>query len=131
MSNLIKILYAEDDPDIQTITRMILETHHYIVETCDSGQEALEKVHSFKPQLILLDVMMPHMDGITAFYALQNMEDTKNTPIIFITAKVNKKEIDYYLSIGSAGVICKPFDPNSLQKEIETLYKKYQERQRG
>lgn len=129
MSNLKKILYAEDDPDIQTITRMILETNHYSVEVCDSGQEAIEKVHIFKPQLILLDVMMPHMDGITAFHELQKMENTKNTPIIFITAKVNKREIDHYLSIGSAGVICKPFDPNTLQEEIEVLYKKYQERQ--
>lgn len=122
MRELTRILYAEDDPDIQMITMIILESEGYKVEACNTGLEAMEKVCTFKPELILLDVMMPIMDGATTFLKLQQVEETKNIPVIFLTAKVAKMEVDYYLSIGVKGVIYKPFDPNTLVEQIKVIY---------
>ncbi|HZI11668.1 MAG TPA: response regulator, partial [Myxococcus sp.] len=86
-----------------------------------SGAEALEKAAAEKPDLILLDVMMPVMDGPTTFAKLRAQEATAHTPIIFMTAKIQKQEVARYLELGALGVIGKPFDPMTLPQEIRKL----------
>lgn len=121
-----RILYVEDEPDIQTVARLALETiGGYQVEICSSGREALERVGPFDPDLILLDVMMPEMDGPTTLQALRDREETAGIPVIFVTAKVQSEEIAQYKLMGALDVIAKPFDPMGLPKEIEEIWNRY------
>ena len=117
---LTRILYVEDELDIQMIAKLALETiGNFTVQECSSGDEALKHAPEFKPQLILLDVMMPGMDGPTTFQELRKIPQTAKTPIIFMTAKVQPEEVDQYKRMGAIAVIAKPFDPMSLATEIE------------
>ena len=112
---LTRILYVEDDPDIQAIAMMVLETiHGFVLEACSSGNEALEKAVSFQPELILLDVMMPGMDGPETLKQLRAFPALADTPVVFMTAKVQPQEVQGYLDLGALGVIAKPFDPMTL-----------------
>jgi CheY-like chemotaxis protein len=118
------ILYIEDDPDIQTIARIALETVGGLaVRMCGSGQEALELVTSgFTPDLILLDVMMPGMDGMSTLGRLRKLPHTTATPAVFMTAKVQPAEVAQYRAQGALGVIAKPFDPMELAKQVRRLW---------
>jgi CheY-like chemotaxis protein len=118
------ILYIEDDPDIQTIARIALETVGGLaVRICSSGQEALELVTSgFAPDLILLDVMMPGMDGMSTLGRLRTLPHTAATPAVFMTAKVQPSEVAQYRAQGALGVIAKPFDPMELAKQVRRLW---------
>ena len=78
----------------------------------------------FQPDLLLLDVMMPNMDGPTTLAELRKKATTANTPVIFMTAKVQSSEQDYYFTLGAIGVIAKPFDPMSLSVQVRTLWEK-------
>ena len=123
---LTRILYVEDEPDIQMIAKLALETvGDYTVQECSSGDEALKQAPEFKPQLILLDVMMPGMDGPSTFQHLREIPQTATTPIIFMTAKVQPEEIAHYKNMGAIAVIAKPFDPMSLATEIEENWVKH------
>ncbi|MCG8508108.1 MAG: response regulator [Rhodospirillales bacterium] len=122
---LARIMMVEDDPDIQTIARMALETvGGYTVEVCDSGRQALDRAPEFKPDLILLDVMMPEMDGPTTFKGLRELPDFTDTPIVFCTAKAMPSELDQFRAMGSAGIIPKPFDPMSLASQVLEIWEK-------
>lgn len=122
---LTRILYVEDDPDIQAIAVMVLETiNGFILETCTSGSEALEKAVAFKPDLILLDVMMPGMDGPETLKGLRNFPELATTPVVFMTAKVQPHEVDGYGALGAAGVIAKPFDPMTLAQQLRDIWVK-------
>lgn len=124
MTSLQRILYVEDEPDIQEVAQMTLEAiGDFTVEACSSGQEALDKAPGFSPDLILLDVMMPGMDGPTTLQELRKLPATATTPAIFMTAKVQSHEVDQYLELGAAGVIDKPFDPTTLCDEIRNIWK--------
>ncbi len=117
---LTRILYVEDEPDIQMVAKLALESiGGFTVQECSSGDEALKHAPEFKPQLILLDVMMPGMDGPTTFQHLREIPQTAKTPIIFMTAKVQPEEVEQYKKMGAIAVIAKPFDPMSLSIEIE------------
>lgn len=119
-----KILIAEDEPDIRDIEKMALEMlGSFQVETCVNGQEVQDKAITFKPQLILLDVMMPIMDGPQALEALGKNEATKDIPIVFVTAKAMESEIERLLSLGALGVITKPFDPSTFSQEVLEIWK--------
>lgn len=120
-----KILYAEDDLDIQTIMLLSLDQDKYEILTCVSGDEAVEKAFKCIPDLIILDVMMPGLDGVAAFEELKSKNETKDIPVIFMTAKVGHQEIKSYYETGAIGVIQKPFDPEKLQSEIELIYSKH------
>ena len=118
-----RILYVEDDMDIQLIARIALEkVGGFTVEICSSGQEALTKVPIFQPQLVLLDVMMPDMDGPTTLNELRKLPVMNNIPVIFLTAKSQSREIESYQSLGVVGTIVKPFDPMSLHTSIHKLW---------
>ena len=94
---LIRILYVEDEPDIQTVARLALEMlGGFAVEICSSGKEALERAPKFQPQFILLDVMMPGMDGPSTLKKLRELPQTASTPVVFMTAKVQPDEIAQY-----------------------------------
>src|SRR4051794_27312982 len=92
-STLRRILFVEDDPDIQTVARMALEAlGGFTVLACNSGAEALAKVDGFVPDLVLLDVMMPGMDGPTTLEALRKRSTCREVPVVFMTAKVQAQE---------------------------------------
>ncbi len=123
MSVLNSILYVEDDGDIQTVAQIALEVvGGFQLKTCSSGKEAIREAGSFVPDLLLLDVMMPEMDGPTTLEGLRKIPNTQNTPVIFMTAKVQATEVAYYKSLGALGVIAKPFDPMSLATQVRKLW---------
>jgi len=114
-----RILYVEDEIDIQTVAKLALETiGGFTVEVCDTGRKALAVVPKFKPDLILLDVMMPDMDGPTTFNALRSQPASADIPVIFMTAKAQQNEIAEYKRIGAIDVIPKPFDPMTLAQIV-------------
>lgn len=118
-----RILYVEDDADIQTVARMALEmVGGFTLEVCSSGPEAIEKFTAFKPQLILLDVMMPGMDGPTTLAALRALPAYSATPVVFMTAKVQLSEIEAYKDLGAVDVIPKPFDPMTLSAQVSEIW---------
>lgn len=123
MQELKKILYAEDEPDIQTVVQMIIEAmSSYELKICDNGKKLLDCVDDYNPDLILLDVMMPEMDGLTTFKNLQASEKTKKIPVIFMTAKAQVHEVQKLMDLGVIGIITKPFDPVGLCPEITKLW---------
>lgn len=124
MSTVLKrILYVEDEPDIQAIAKLALEAiGGFTVEICSSGQEALEKAPSWAPQLILMDVMMPGMDGPSTFKKLREIPSLDDTPLIFMTAKVQPAEVLEYKTMGALDVIPKPFDPMTLAATVSRIW---------
>ncbi|MEN0039547.1 MAG: response regulator [Cellvibrio sp.] len=122
---LTRILYVEDDPDIQAIAVMVLETiNGFTLEACSCGGDALEKAVAFNPDLVLLDVMMPGMDGPETLKCLRNFPELANTPVVFMTAKVQPQEVEGYLNLGAVGVIAKPFDPMTLAQQLRDIWAK-------
>ena len=120
---LIRILYVDDEPDIQMVARLALEmVGGFVLEVCNSGAEALERAASFQPQLLLLDVMMPGMDGPTTLRRLRELPQTAATPAVFMTAKVQTGEIAQYEELGAVGVIPKPFDPMALAGQVQKIW---------
>jgi CheY-like chemotaxis protein len=121
-----RILFIEDEQDIQEVAQLALEAiGGYTVEVCSSGAEALDRVVEFAPDLILLDVMMPDMDGPTTLKALRKMPETANTPIIFMTAKSQAREIQRFKKLSTLDVITKPFDPMALSDQIAGIFKNW------
>ncbi len=115
-------MLVDDEDDIRTIGNLSLSrVGGWQTVLAASGAEALEKARTEKPDLILLDVMMPGMDGPTTFGRLRAEASTAHTPIIFMTAKIQKQEVARYLELGALGVIGKPFDPMTLPQEIREL----------
>ena len=124
MRELKLVMYVEDDPDIQMVAQMALEVVGGLtLRSCSSGREALQAAQAgLVPDLILLDVMMPDMDGPATLAELRKLPATATTPAIFMTAKVQAAEVSYYKSIGAIGVIAKPFDPMLLAQQVRTLW---------
>ena len=118
-----KLLYVEDEADIREIAEFALEDEGFEIEFCESGEEALQKAVDFQPDVILLDVMMPGMDGPTTLLNLREIPGLENTPIIFLTAKVQANEIESFLQLGAIDVIPKPFDPMALADQITQILK--------
>jgi two-component system, OmpR family, response regulator len=117
-----KVLRVDDEDDIRTIGRVSLSrVGGWQTVLASSGAEALTKAAAERPDLILLDVMMPGMDGPTTFGQLRAQQATASTPVIFMTAKSQKQEVLRYLELGAVGVINKPFDPMLLPTEIKKL----------
>ena len=117
-----KVLLVDDEDDIRTIGQLSLaRVGGWQCALAPSGHAALELAQSFHPDLVLLDVMMPGMDGPSTLAALRQLPATREVPIIFMTAKVQKHEVARYLELGALGVISKPFDPMRLPVEIRRL----------
>lgn len=124
-----RILMVEDEPDIQTVARLALETvGGFNVATCDSGEQALALAPAFTPDLILLDVMMPGMDGPSTLSALRHIPALASVPVVFMTAKVQPQEVESFMAMGAEAVIAKPFDPMALADQVRSIWA---QRQRG
>lgn len=122
MADINNILLVDDEPDIRTIAELSLsQVGGWKVTLACSGVQAIELAGKHKPDLILLDVMMPEMDGVATFQALANREDTREIPVIFMTARVQSQERERYVGLGAAGVIAKPFDPMRLPDDIRGI----------
>jgi two-component system, OmpR family, response regulator len=121
-----RILLVEDDPDIQTVTSMALGSFGgYTVHVCSSAAEAIESAAEFLPELILLDVMMPGMDGMDTLRALREIPATASTPVIFLTARVQPADVAKYKLLDSLAVIRKPFEPTALVETIQDIWIRY------
>lgn len=119
-----KILYVEDEPDIAQVAKLALEAvGGFTIESCENGKVALEKGPAFAPDLVLMDVMMPEMDGPTALVAMRQVPELKDVPVIFMTAKVQPAEIAEYKEMGAVDVIPKPFDPMTLAEKVRQVWK--------
>lgn len=124
MPTLQRILYVEDEADIQAVAKLALEmVGGFTVKICSSGDEAVKEAVAFAPDMILLDVMMPGMDGPTTLAALRTLPSLTNVPVAFMTAKVQPQEVAHYKSLGALDVIAKPFDPMTLADKVRAIYK--------
>ena len=120
------ILLAEDDEQLGYVIKDSLEEAHYKVILCPDGQAAIDHFDKRHIDLCLLDVMMPQMDGPSTLIALRDVLDVPSRLVLFMTAKVQQKEIDEYLGLGAQGVIIKPFDPMTLAKQIQDHWVSFQ-----
>lgn len=123
MSSLQRILYVDDEADILAIVEFALQdVSHFEVQLCQSGKQALEQAATFRPDLILLDVMMPDMDGPATLRALKQDPGLQDIPVIFMTAKVQTDEVEQYQQLGVIGVVTKPFDPMTLADDVQAIW---------
>lgn len=117
-----KILVIDDEEDIRAVCRMSLERlGGWTVLLAESGERGLELAESEKPDAILLDVMMPGMDGPATIERLKASEATREIPVLFLTAKLQPADREPYLALGAEDVIAKPFDPMKLSEEIDSV----------
>lgn len=122
-AELRRITYVEDEPDIRTIAEIALtKIGGYKLQVCESGTEAIARAPEFRPNLFLLDVMMPGVDGVETFKRLSRIPEMAKTPVIFMTAKVQRHETEHYRELGAIGVIPKPFDPINLPIQISEVW---------
>jgi CheY-like chemotaxis protein len=118
-----KVLVVEDNPDIRTIVKAALEMMGgFEVRACESGAEALEAIAQFGPQLMLLDVMMPDLDGPGVLGRLRERPDTAALPVVFLTAKAAPSEIQRLRALGALDVLTKPFDPMTLHEQVQAIW---------
>jgi CheY-like chemotaxis protein len=117
----LKALLAEDEPDIQLVARMSLRRADFDVTVANDGFEVIEKVAGLQPNVILLDWMMPGMDGLEACKRLKADPATAGIPVIFLTAKSQETEIRQGLALGAVGYITKPFDALTLGTRVREL----------
>jgi two-component system, OmpR family, response regulator len=119
-----RITYVEDEPDIRAITEIALRTiGGFTLDVCVCGRDALERSTGFRPDLVLLDVMMPEMDGIETYRRLRKLNGLASTPIVFMTASVLHNEVANYKALGAAAVIAKPFNPLGLADQLRAIVK--------
>jgi DNA-binding response OmpR family regulator len=123
---LSRILYVEDDADIREIVKMSLKMlGQFQVAACDSCATALSLVDEFSPELLLLDVMMPDVDGPATLRMLRERVSASTAPAIFITAKVEPGDMQRYSTMGVVDVIVKPFDTMLLPSQIEQIWQRH------
>jgi CheY-like chemotaxis protein len=115
------ILIVDDEEDIRAVAALSLETiEGWTVHTATSGADGVQRAMQLRPDAILLDVMMPEMDGPTTFQRLQQEPLTKDIPVLLLTAKVQGADQRRFAGLGVAAVLSKPFDPLTLGTEIAT-----------
>ena len=122
-TDLKKILIVDDEEDIRTIACMALElTGGFIVGQAASGVEAIADAPSFQPDIILLDFMMPGMDGPSTLRVIQSHPTLSRVPIVFMTGKVQPQEVAACLAMGAVAVISKPFEAMKLAEQIQKIW---------
>jgi CheY-like chemotaxis protein len=113
--NTVRILHVDDEPDIREIVGMALGLNaDFEVRACANGPDAVATAAEWSPSLILLDVMMPGMDGPTTLAHLRKDARTADIPVLFMTARAQAREVQNFIALGAQGVISKPFDPMTL-----------------
>jgi CheY-like chemotaxis protein len=116
------VLYADDEPDIREIVQLSLSLVDLTVHLCDSGERALELLPAIRPDLVLLDVMMPGTDGPTTLQRMRADPQCAHIPVIFVTAKAMPQEVARFREMGAIAVIAKPFDPMTLGQQIVAIW---------
>jgi two-component system OmpR family response regulator len=117
------VLYVDDDPDIREIVQMSLSLDGQLtVLTSDGGERALLKMRVEHPDLVVLDVMMPGMDGPTLLKRMREDPGLAQIPVIFMTAKATAEETERFRELSAIGVIAKPFDPMALGAQVRALW---------
>jgi DNA-binding response OmpR family regulator len=119
-----KILVVDDEPDVASLLTLMLKSQGYAVITAGDGQEALEKARGEAPDLILLDVMLPRMDGYKVARMLKFDENYSKIPIIMLTAKIQERDKQTGLEMGANDYLTKPFDTAALLEKIKTFLDK-------
>lgn len=118
-----RVMHVEDDESIRAVAEIALtDVAGFELLSCDSGQSALAQAVAFAPQLILLDVMMPQMDGLQTLLALRQLPGMAQVPVVFMTAKIQQAEKQQYIDAGATAVIDKPFEPMELGDTLSRLY---------
>jgi CheY-like chemotaxis protein len=117
------VLYVEDDLHVRTTAKLVLEVIGKVeVRDCGSGREALLAAHNFKPDLILLDLKMPELDGMATLDMLRRLPHLADTPVVFVTAHAETDDVARYLEHGALGVIAKPLIPLRLCDQLRALW---------
>ncbi|MFC0046934.1 response regulator [Rheinheimera tilapiae] len=125
--SLKKILHVEDDESIRLIVEMALvDLFGMTLVSCDGGAQALAQLNHFVPELILMDAMMPKMDGLQVLAEIRQRPDTLNIPVVFMTARIQQAEKQQYLDAGAIAVIEKPFEATELGSQLSVIYQQYQ-----
>lgn len=120
-----RICYVEDDEDIQRIVRVSLErVGKMTVEVVGDPTVAIEAMVAFRPDLVMLDWMMPAIDGPTLFRQMKLRAETSALPVVFITAKAAQRDLDELMALGAAGTISKPFSPKDLADQLRAIWAK-------
>jgi CheY-like chemotaxis protein len=118
-----RICYVEDDEDIQRIVRMSLErVGKMTVEVVGDPLKAIDAIIAFGPDLVMLDWMMPGMDGPALFRKMRELPQTRDLPVVFITAKASSAEMSELQAMGAAGAISKPFSPKDLPQQLRAIW---------
>ena len=120
---LIRICYVEDDEDIQRIVRVSLErVGKMTVAVVGDPTQAIEAMAQFRPDLVMLDWMMPVMDGPTLFRQMKLRPETSALPVVFITARASQRDLEELKALGAAGTISKPFSPKDLPDQLRAIW---------
>jgi CheY-like chemotaxis protein len=120
-----RICYVEDDEDIQRIVRMSLERiGHMSVEIVTDPLRAIDVMKAWAPDLVMLDWMMPGMDGPALFRQMKQLPETASLPVVFITAKATQRDMEELAALGAAGTISKPFSPRELPDQLRAIWAK-------
>jgi two-component system, OmpR family, response regulator len=120
---LCSLLYVDDDADIREIVEMSLGLDGSMRVSCSAGGEpALASMRNQRPDLVVLDVMMPGMDGPAILLRMRADPELRHIPVIFMTAKANPEEVARFRDLSAIGVIAKPFDPMSLGSQVRALW---------
>jgi CheY-like chemotaxis protein len=115
----VRVLHVDDEPDIRAIVACALALDDtFAVQSCSSGEDALAVAPEWSPDIILLDVMMPVMDGPATLARLRENSETATVPVVFMTARAQAREVAQFRSLGAVGVIAKPFDPMTLADSL-------------
>jgi CheY-like chemotaxis protein len=127
MNPLRRVLCVDDEDDILEVVRLCLEMLGGLeVFCCHGGREALERLPEIRPDLVLLDVMMPGMDGPATLLELRKSFPDWQLPVVFVTARIRGTEADEYMRLGASGVVAKPFDPATLPSDIDRIWRAIQ-----
>ena len=123
MKILHSILYVDDEDDIREIVELSLRLDGELdVTTCGSGNAALAWLETRIPDLVVLDVMMPGLDGPGTLEKMRERPECADVPVVFLTAKAQRDELDRFLALGAIGVIAKPFDPMTLAQQLRDIW---------
>ena len=120
---LIRIVYVEDDEDIQRIVRMSLErVGKMTVAVVSDPTLAIQTITEFRPDMVMLDWMMPVMDGPTIYRQMKMRPELNALPVVFITAKAGQRDLEELKALGCAGTISKPFSPKDLPDQLRAIW---------
>ncbi len=119
-----KIVVAEDEPQIARLIEFKLKKEGYSVTSKENGEEALQAIKEDKPDLILLDIMMPVMGGYEVLRRLKEDENLKNVPVIMLTARAQEKDVVKGIGMGAEDYITKPFHPAELLARVKRILAK-------